>query len=62
LQEAWTVSFGVIERNGKALYIYVLKVLELCYCVFLLEQKMLIHTLFFLTQNLSWAIRFKLPC
>jgi len=56
------VSFGVIERNGKALYIYVLKVLELCYCVFLLEQKMLIHTLFFLTQNLSWAIRFKLPC
>jgi len=32
---------------GKHYVFYVLKVLELCYCVFLLKQKMLIHTLFF---------------
>jgi len=47
------VSFGVIDRNGKALYIYVLKVWELCDCVFLLKQKMLIQKLSFLSQNLS---------
>jgi len=41
---------------GKHYVFYVLKVLELCYCAFLLRQKMLIHKLFFLTQNLSWFI------
>jgi len=39
--------------------LYVLKVLELCYCAFLLRHKMLFHTLFFLTQNLSWPIQVK---
>jgi len=52
----------VIEHSGKALCILCTESVGLCYCAFLLRQKMFIHTLFFLTQNLSWPIRVKLPC
>jgi len=31
-------------------------------CVFILRQKMLMHELFFLTQNLSWPINVELLC
>ena len=58
LQEAWTESFGVIARNGKALYIYVRKVLEFMH----LRQKMWMHKLFPLMQKLISPIQVKLPC
>ena len=53
-QEVWTESSEWLNAMGKHYVWYVLKVLELCCCVFLLRQKMLglMHKLFLLLKTL----------